>query len=39
MNLLQNEERPILDFLTRIYKKNGQYIQTTRKYHKRKVEK
>lgn len=39
MNLLQLEQRPILDVLTRIYKKNGQYVQTTRKYHKRKVEK
>lgn len=39
MNLLQDIEKPILDVLTRIYKRNGQYVQTTRKYHKRKVTK
>lgn len=28
MNLLSGCERPILDVLTRIYRKNGQWIQT-----------
>lgn len=35
MNLFDSVERPILECLTRIYKKNGKYIQTTKKYKKR----
>ena len=35
MNLLSGCERPILDVLTRIYRKNGQWIQTTKQYKQR----
>lgn len=35
MNLLSGIERPILDVLIRIYKKNGKFIQTTKKYKQR----
>lgn len=35
MSLLDNCELPILDVLTRIYRKNGKYIQTTKKYKQR----
>ena len=35
MNLLSSINRPILDCLTRIYRKNGQYVQTTKKYKRR----
>ena len=35
MNLLSGLDRPILDCLTRIYKKNGRVVQTTKKYKKR----
>lgn len=37
MNLLTNCDLPILDVMTRIYKKNGVWIQTTRKYKERKT--
>lgn len=37
MNLLSNVQRPILDCLTRIYRHNGQWIQTTREYQQRKI--
>ena len=35
MDLLSKEERPILDCLTRFYKKNGVFIETTKKYKRR----
>ena len=35
MNLFENLDRPILDCLTRIYKKNGKWIQTTKQYKRR----
>ena len=35
MNLLSGGERPILDVLTRIYRKNGKWIQTTKQYKQR----
>ena len=36
MNLLSACERPILDVLTRIYRKNGQWIETTKQYKPRR---
>ena len=35
MNLLSNLNQPILEVLTRIYRHNGQWVQTTQKYKKR----
>lgn len=35
MNLLTNIRRPILDCLKRIYRHDGQWVETTRKYKKR----
>lgn len=35
MNLFEKLERPILDCLTRVYKKNGKYVQTTKQYKRR----
>lgn len=35
MNLLTNLNRPILDCLVRIYRKDGRWVETTRQYHKR----
>lgn len=35
MNLFEKVNRPILDVLTRIYRKNGQWIQTTKQYKQR----
>lgn len=35
MNLLTDLNQPILNYLTRIYRKNGQWVQTTRQYHQR----
>lgn len=37
MNLLSYTQRPILDCLTRIYRHNGQWVQTTRKFEHRKI--
>lgn len=37
MNLFFNTQRPILDCLTRIYRKNGKWIQTTKKYRSKKM--
>lgn len=37
MNLLSNIQRPILDCLTRIYRHNGYWVQTTRQYQQRKI--
>lgn len=36
MNLLSMCEHPILDVLTRIYRKNGKWIQTTKQYKQRR---
>ena len=35
MSLLDKVEQPVLNILTRIYRKNGKVIETTRKYKPR----
>lgn len=35
MNLLTKLNSPILDCLTRIYRKNGHIVETTKKYKQR----
>ena len=36
MNLFNNIDQPIINVLTRIYKRNGQYIEAKHKYKTRR---
>ena len=35
MNLFSEQQQPILNVLKRIYRHNGQWVQTTQQYKKR----